>query len=290
MKASEWNKKGRYITVNEYQHFVYVSDNDKPYLLILHGYPTSSYDYYKVLEELEKYYCVVIHDHLGFGFSDKPEQYSYSLMEQTDQALLVWRALGIKSAAVLAHDYGTSVATELLARLNSFGELPVHIEQLVLCNGSMHVELAQLRIIQKLLLNRFSGPIIAKLSSRKTLFKNLKNIYFDQDKVSEQEVDAVWEMMTWNGGRKVLPQTTQYIKQRYTYWQRWIGALKNTKLAVHIVWAENDPVAVIEMADVLYDEIQDCSLSIIPESGHFPMLETPNKWAKAVISSLNVSL
>ncbi len=288
MKASEWKNNGQYLTINGFRHFVYISNNSKPHLLILHGYPTCSYDYYKVLPELEKHFCVVVHDHLGFGYSDKPLNYSYSLIEQTDQALLLWKALGIKTGSLLAHDYGTSIATEILARMNSFNDLSLNIKQLVLCNGSMHVELAQLRTIQKLLLNRFIGPVIAKLSSKRTLFKNLRNIYFNPNKVSEQEVEALWSMMIHSDGKNVLSQTTQYIKQRYTYWYRWIGALQQTELPIHIIWAENDPVAVVKMAGVLHSEIRNSFLTLIPESGHFPMLETPNEWAHAVISSLQV--
>ncbi len=287
MHADSWHQRGQFVTVNGHQHFVYLSTNNKPYLLILHGYPTCGYDYHKVIAVLEQHYCLVIHDHLGFGYSDKPLDYSYSLMEQTDQALLLWQKLGIKSGVVLAHDYGTSIATEMIARMNLFGTLPVNIEQLVLCNGSMHVEMAQLRLIQKLLLNRLSGPVMARLSSKRTLAKNLRNIYFDGSKVTELEVDALWRMMTFNDGRLVLPQTTQYIKQRYTYWHRWIGALKNTDLMTHIVWAEEDPVAVVAMAHVLHHEIKNSRLNLIPDSGHFPMLETPEDWSKTVVDALN---
>ena len=102
-------------------------------MVILHGYPTSSYDYYKVLPELSKHYRVIIHDHLGFGFSDKPLDYSYSLLDQADLALQLWQQLGVKKTHLLAHDYGTSVATEIIARNNNH-ELTIEIEKLTLCN------------------------------------------------------------------------------------------------------------------------------------------------------------
>jgi pimeloyl-ACP methyl ester carboxylesterase len=67
---------------------------------------------------------VIVHDHLGFGLSDKPAEYSYSLMEQAAYAVGVWRKLGIRRGHLLANDYGTSVATELLAR-HVRGMLPI---------------------------------------------------------------------------------------------------------------------------------------------------------------------
>lgn len=287
MNAEEWKSKGRYIEVNGFKHFVVDADNGQPCLLILHGYPTCTYDYHKVMPFLQQHFRVVMHDHLGFGYSDKPNNYSYSLMEQTDQALMLWKKLGIKEATILAHDYGTSIATELLARGERFQGADLNIKQVVLCNGSMHVELAQLRWIQKLLLNRWAGPWVAKLSSRRTLAKNLQNIYADPHKITASEIDALWEMMTYNQGRSVLHKTTQYIQQRYTYWHRWIGALQSTELPIHIVWAKNDPVAVVQMAHVLHQEIHHSRLTLLDELGHFPMLEAPERWCSAVLNSLS---
>src|SRR5262249_8882332 len=85
-------------------------------LLVLHGFPTASSASPLAIPLLSKIYRVVVPDPLGFGLSDKPKGYSYSLIEQADAALEVWRALGIDSGHLLAHDYGTSVATELVAR------------------------------------------------------------------------------------------------------------------------------------------------------------------------------
>src|SRR5690606_10999721 len=78
--------------------------------------------------------------------------YSYSLIEQADVALMLWRQLGITSAHVFAHDYGTSVATELLARWNR-GLCAIELRSMTLCNGSVHIKLASLRVVQKLLLS-----------------------------------------------------------------------------------------------------------------------------------------
>ena len=287
MKASEWKKQGTFVSVNGFDHFVYDSNSDKPVLLILHGYPTCIYDFYKAVPLLETHFRVIMHDHLGFGFSDKPLNYSYSLIEQTDQALMLWQLLGIKKAIILAHDYGTSIATEILARLNRFNNVGITVPEMVLCNGSMHVEMAHLRLIQKLLLNPFSGPIVAAMSSRKTLARNLKNIYHDSSLLSCDEINALWEMMSAGNGKRVLHKTTQYIKSRHTYWHRWIGALRTTEMPINIIWAMNDPVAVSDMARVLAEEIKNNSLTELDDMGHYPMLEQPEKWARAVIMSLS---
>ena len=292
MTANDWKSKGEFITVNDRKLFVidtssfFSSDNKIPTetMVVLHGYPTSSYDYYKVLPELSKHYRVIIHDHLGFGFSDKPLDYSYSLLDQADLALQLWQLLGVKKVHLLAHDYGTSVATEIIARNNNH-ELTIEIEKLTLCNGSMHIELSQLRTIQKLLKNKWLGKYVAKLTTYAIFSKNLRNVYFDKTKVSNNELKDMWMQLEYNDGRKVIHKLSQYINERYTYWNRWIGALKETNLQTNIVWAKNDPVAVPAIARLIATEISNNKLFWIENTGHFPMLENPDEWLNCILKN-----
>ena len=292
MTANDWKSKGEFITVNDRKLFVidtssFFSSEDKvptETMVVLHGYPTSSYDYYKVLPELSKHYRVIIHDHLGFGFSDKPLDYSYSLLDQADLALQLWQQLGVKKVHLLAHDYGTSVATEIIARNNNH-ELTIEIENLTLCNGSMHIELSQLRTIQKLLKNKWLGKYVAKLTTYAIFSKNLRNVYFDKTKVSNNELKDIWMQLEYNEGRKVIHKLSQYINERYTYWNRWIGALKETNLQTNIVWAKNDPVAVPAIARLIATEISNNKLFWIENTGHFPMLENPDEWLNCILKN-----
>ena len=292
MTANDWKSKGGFITVNDRKLFVidtssfFSSENQVPSktMVVLHGYPTSSYDYYKVLPELSKHYRVIIHDHLGFGFSDKPLDYSYSLLDQADLALQLWQQLGVKKVHLLAHDYGTSVATEIIARNNNH-ELTIEIEKLTLCNGSMHIELSQLRTIQKLLKNKWLGKYVAKLTTYAIFSKNLRNVYFDKTKVSNNELKDMWMQLDYNEGRKVIHKLSQYINERYTYWDRWIGALKETNLQTNIVWAKNDPVAVPAIARLIATEISNNKLFWIENTGHFPMLENPDEWLNCILKN-----
>jgi len=292
MTANDWKSKGEFITVNDRKLFVidtssFFSSEDKiptETMVILHGYPTSSYDYYKVLPELSKHYRVIVHDHLGFGFSDKPLNYSYSLLDQADLALQLWQQLGVKKVHLLAHDYGTSVATEIIARNNN-NELTIEIENLTLCNGSMHIELSQLRTIQKLLKNKWLGKYVAKLTTYAIFSKNLRNVYFDKTKVSNNELKDMWMQLEYNEGRKVIHKLSQYINERYTYWNRWIGALKETNLQTNIVWAKNDPVAVPAIARLIATEISNNKLFWIENTGHFPMLENPDEWLNCILKN-----
>ena len=284
----EWASLGEVQTIDLEglgRHQVFVIDTkeqDKPVLCISHGYPTSIYDYWKALPILSKKYRVVMHDHLGFGLSDKPKNYQYQLIDQASVALQLWKQLGLKSCHLLGHDYGSSVVTEIIHRHNN-KQLEIEIKEVTLCNGSMHIELSQLRPIQKLLKSRITGPIVARLASKATLKRNFHKIYSDASKVDDAEVDVIWDMMLHNNGRQVLSKVTRYIEQRYTHWDRWIGALKETELPIHVLWAEDDPVAVVEMAHVIHAETKNSRKTILPDLGHFPMLEDAETWSNHVL-------
>ena len=281
MNSNDWKLKGEFITIQNQSIFIIDKGDYDETLVILHGYPTSSFDYYKVVSELSKKYRVIIHDHLGFGFSDKPLNYSYSLKEQATIALELWKQLGVFKVTLLAHDYGTSIATEILARHNS-NEINLQIDLLILCNGSMHIELSQLRTIQKLLKGRF-GKYVAKLTNYFIFSKNLRNVYFDKTKVTKEELQQMWQQIEYNNGKKVIHLVSDYINQRYTHWDRWIGALKETQITTKIIWAKEDPVAVKEIAKLLATEIKNNELFWIDNCGHFPMLEKPKEWTELVL-------
>ncbi len=283
MTATAWKEQGSFITIFNRKIFVIdTEEKDKPVLVILHGYPTSSYDYYKVLNRLAEKYRVIIHDHLGYGFSDKPTNYSYSLIEQADVALELWKHLNISTFTLLAHDYGTSVATEIIARHNK-KQIDVTIEELILCNGSMHIELSRLRLIQKLLKNKLTGKHVAKLSNEFIFSKNIRNVYFDKSKVTNEELKEMWLQLIYNDGKAVIHKLSNYINERYFFWHRWIGALKETSIKTKIVWPKNDPVAVYAIAELLEKEIQHNTLFTLENSGHFPMLETPEEWVELIL-------
>jgi len=281
----EWEKRGRYLEVNGHRLFVIDEGRQQETLAILHGFPSCGYDFWKVLPRLSQQFRVVIHDHPGFGLSEKPIDYSYSLIEQADHALMLWQQLGISSAHLLAHDYGTSIATEIIARHNR-GEQPIEIQSVTLTNGSMLINMAQLRPIQRALRNRVIGPLVAKLSSEKVFIRNMKKIWGDPRQIDLEELKVLWQMLIHNDGRAVLPQISRYTCERLFFWHRWIGALEQTDLPVNILWADQDPVAVIQMADVLHEKIARSQLRKLVGIGHYPMLEAPEQWGDALLEMI----
>lgn len=285
MNTDDWRSKGSHHTLHGRTLFVVDTGENKPALVLLHGYPTSSHDFHRVLPALAERFRVIVHDHLGFGLSDKPRDYSYSLHEQTDFALLLWRHLGVESAHLVAHDYGTSLATEILARWN-LGFRPVALDSLTLCNGSVHIELARLRLIQKLLRNRTLGPLVARLSSKRVFARNMRALWHDPDLLQAADLDTMWELLTRDGGKQVLPRITQYLRDRVVYWHRWVGALRQSALPTNFLWGAEDPITGRAVAELHHAETPASRLTVLDRVGHYPMLESPDRWVRELLKLL----
>jgi pimeloyl-ACP methyl ester carboxylesterase len=281
-RLNSWRQRGRMLTVFGRDLFVTdlgPRDAGSP-LLVLHGFPTSSFDFVDVAEELARDRRVILFDFPGFGLSAKPPDYSYSLLEQAESAIEVWRQLGCARGHILAHDYGTSVATELLAR-RARRLLPIEIDSLTLCNGSVHIELAHLTASQKLLRNRVVGPIFARLSSRRFAAARLRALFEEPARLSDDVLDGMWEGMIAGGGRERLSDLAQYMRERVRFWHRWIGALRDFDRPAHILWGRSDPIAVPAIAERLTGEIPSCQLTWLDRVGHYPMVEAPADFATA---------
>lgn len=285
MTYNDWQNLGAFTTVLTYNIFVIDKGKSDTTIAILHGFPTSSYDFYKVINQLSEHYRVVIHDQLGFGYSEKPNEL-YSINTQADIAERLWRQLNITDIIILAHNYGTSVATELLARHNE-QQLKVNLKGLVLCNGSIHIELAKLKPIQKLLKSKYFGTTVAKLITQNSFKRNMKSVFYDSSKLKSDEIENMWFLLTNNDGLFVLPKISQYLNERYIFWNRWIGALKETDLTIGLVWATDDPVAVSAIAHQLVSEIKTSRLFWLKNTGHYPMLENPDLWCDLVFKAID---
>ena len=279
---TSWALKGQYAEIYKNKVFYIENRSEKPVIAFLHGYPSASFDYYKALPIIEKKFSYIIHDHLGFGLSAKPLDYSYSLIEQAEVAMALWQELGLKNIHLVAHDYGTSVANEILVR-KLRGHEPVKIKSITLCNGSMHVELAQMKVIQKLLKHPFWGKYVAAMSTEFLFQKSMQDIWFDKSLFDKEEITTLYTMLMSNGGRQTFHKVSQYNNERVKYWHRWIGSLPEIDIPTHILWAQQDPIAVKAIAELLHTEIPHSVYTKIENCGHYPMLEQSEIWANKVM-------
>ena len=269
-----WYKGGEYLNFEGKKIFVKEYPNPgKPIILFKHGFPTSSYDWHKMWPELHKYYHLIAFDYLGFGYSDKPYPYGYTLEEQADITEYILYKNAITECYVIAHDYAVSVVQELLARRLENPELP-KFEKVVLLNGGLFPETHQARRIQKLLLGPFGKWVIKGLSKR-SLAKNLTQVFGPGTPPSESELDAFWEIINYKNGKRCFHRTIHYMKDRIENRERWVNSLINTQTPVKLINGPEDPVSGRHMVERYKELIPDPKYVFLDNIGHYPNMEAP---------------
>jgi pimeloyl-ACP methyl ester carboxylesterase len=294
--AGAWSRRGEVRTLAG--HDVFTLDvpasagESAPPLLVLHGFPTSSFDFAPVLDELSRERRVLLFDMLGYGWSAKPDV-AYRLAVQADLAIAFAESCGVREVALLSHDMGDTVGGELLAR-HADGEWDVDITQRVVTNGSIYIEMAQLTAGQQLLLalpDELIDPALAP--GRDALIASLFATFSaatDPDPITDHVAASV-EMLLHADGNRVLARLIRYIEERRAAQDRFTGAIESHPSPLAVVWGADDPIAVHDMAVRLTAARReagqsDAPLTTLAGVGHYPMVEAPEQFADAVLAAL----
>ncbi len=186
----------------------------------------------------------------------------------------------------MAHDYGTSVATELLARRER-GQLPITLSGVTLSNGSMILELARLRLSQRIARSPRLGPLFGRLVGWRYFRRAMRGLWADPERARDEDLAAIWSAIRHHGGQRLVHRLSGYLDERVRFRQRWLGALAQLDLPVHLLWGRRDPVARAAIAERLAAIIPGAELSWLDDCGHYPMLEQPDEWSAAVVAFLD---
>ncbi len=288
MTVEAWRSAGRLLSVGEDE--VFVRDEpaatptvDVPPLLMLHGFPTCSYDFAASLPQLAAQRRVVLPDFVGFGLSSKPD-HRYRIRAAADTIEAVVSQLGLACVDLLTHDMGDSIGGELLAR-DLEGTLSFTIGRRVLTNGSIYLDLAQLTDGQQLLLSLPDEAI--EISDEARFTESLAATCAPAHRPSDEELAAQWRLLTHNGGDRLLARTIRYIEDRRAEEARYTGGIEAHPSPLGIVWGELDPIAVHAMTDRLLEARPGATRATLDGVGHYPMIEAPERFAAAVLASLD---
>ncbi len=258
----------------------YQEGGSGPPLLLIHGFPTSSWDWHRVWPRLAQRFRLIAPDMLGFGFSPKPRRHTYSMFEQADLHEALLARLGVSRVHLLAHDYGDTVAQELLARheerrARGDGAGAPFLESAVFLNGGLFPEQHRPRRIQVLLAGPF-GPLLSLLSSRRGFGASLSQVFGPHTRPSEAELDDFWRLLAHDGGHRLGHRLIRYMEERRTHRERWVGALVGTQVPRRLVDGPEDPVSGAHLAARYRELVPDADVVLLPGIGHYPQVEDPD--------------
>ena len=280
LPPSDWHAQGQSISFQNYQVFFRQENREtQEVILLLHGFPTASWDWHRVWSKLAEDYRLVAPDFLGFGFSDKPKGHEYSIPQQSDICEALLSELGVQRVHLLAHDYGNTVAQELLARFedrNAAGKQELRIQSCCFLNGGLFPETHRPKLIQRLLISPL-GPLLTPFVGQRAMARTFRQIFGPNTQPTMEEMDAYWELIAHNQGNKVMPRLIRYMAERVRNRDRWVGVLQKTRVPLRLIDGIVDPISGEHMAQRFEALVPRADVVRLPGIGHYPQIEAPEQ-------------
>lgn len=185
------------------------------------------------------------------------------------------KRLKIGDVDIMAHDYGDTVAQELLARFND-NNLEFNIKSVTLLNGGIFPRKHIPILGQRLLRAPYLKALVTKLSNF-YFFRASLNQVFGSNKPTAEEMNDMWAQQRYLNGYQVKTELLTYIDQRFQNEKRWVGALVkySTTKPIHLIAGPADPVNPL-LCDNFKKMVPLGSCDVLPEDiSHYPQLEDP---------------
>jgi pimeloyl-ACP methyl ester carboxylesterase len=275
-RVEAWRERGREEEFRGRRIHLFERDGSGPLLVFLHGFPSSSYDW-RLLLERQTEHAVLAPDFLGFGLSEKPRDHSYTLHWQADMVEELVTRTGQGPVFLVAHDMGTSVANELMAR-DLEGSVGFEIAGALLLNGSMVQGAASPTIGQRILRSAV-GPLFSRLSSERFFRQQFGSIFSPGHPLTDEEAEDQWALVCAGGGRTLAHKTIRYMEERFRHADRWLGAIRDWPKPVSLAWGMLDPVATEAVLNALLELRPAAKVTRFEDLGHYPQIEDPERIA-----------
>ncbi len=254
-----------------------------PQLLIVHGFPNSSFDFQALIPLLENDYYIAALDFPGSGFSEKPlNGFSYMLEDNGKLVdYFVREIVEFDDFALLTHDRGVSIGLSFLGDYIDNPNPGYTINYHFLSNSGMFLPLANLVPFQYAILDPERGPQL--IANRKAAPRLTEG-----DPVSVAYAD----IFKFNDGDSALLHVGKYLLERAENEFRWLDNLPRSPVPVAYFWGLLDNVNPIRIPNYVWltylnERDVESSFWVLPTAGHYPQRDNPVEVAKIINLVLN---
>lgn len=256
-------------------HYQEFGDVSQPKMILVHGYTASTYVWGAVAPKLagEGFHVIAI-DLLGFGYSDKPAWFEYSIASQARVLEQFMNRLGIGRATLVGSSYGGAVAATVAL------DYPERVEKLVLvgavCNDEAKTN-GILRFVSMSGVGEILSPFL--IDSRRFLKSRMRRTIAPSNHhlITEERLDAVSRpLRAKNAHNSVLTSARNWNASRIEADAHLINQ------PTLLIWGENDTIIPIHNAQRLYDSIVHSRLVVLKDCGHVPQEENPERFVELV--------
>jgi pimeloyl-ACP methyl ester carboxylesterase len=238
-------------------------------ILYVHGHLASSATWEDVLVAASAGHPAIAVDVPGFGASDRPWPYDYSVAGEARSLLAFLDARGIERAILVGNSLGGAAALLLAA------DQPHRVAALVLVAPAT----PEAPIVWPVRVLRIPvvGEIALALATRSIAAHGLRSWqYASAERVTAQAVDDAWKPMTVPGTRRAALAAIRSDPRPH------VGVERRVRVPTLIVWGAEDRLIPADDAPRVQSKIAGSRLVVIPDAGHLPQREQPEAFARAV--------
>jgi pimeloyl-ACP methyl ester carboxylesterase len=266
----------QYLTIHGHRR-AFIRTGTGPALLLLHGLGCDHTTWLPVVAALSRRYTVIAPDLLGHGRSDKPRA-DYSVGGYANGMRDLLTVLGIDKVTVVGHSFGGGVAMQFAY------QFPERTERMVLvAPGGLGPEVsAALRAITLPGFHQAMG-VVTLPGVRQATRHALRALSMsglartrDLDEVAEI-VESFKDPQTRSAIRHVVSAVVDWRGQIVTMVDR---AYLTQAMPMCVIWGTDDAVIPVGHARIVADLAPDATVEVIPNAGHFPHKDHPQRFVK----------
>ncbi len=257
----------------------YLDVGQGPVLLMIHGVPTSSWLYRKMIVELQENFRVIAVDLLGFGSSDKPgsDGVNYQPESQAIYIEALLASLGVSDYHMVFHDMGGLVAWELLTRdIKATGS----VQSLTILNTIISKQGFDYPKMKKgMMAKAMSEAYASDLSSAAVLDMTFKNMGLTSTtKLSEGECFGYVAPMREGADKALYEFFTGFDDDLFTRLNAHIKGLSSYKGRTQVLWGAQDTVLTTAQLPQLQAslKINSSDITVFENNAHFLPEEIPS--------------
>ncbi|WP_440110141.1 alpha/beta fold hydrolase [Acidovorax sp. BL-A-41-H1] len=274
-RLRRWQAQGSTVALGRHRLFVAQAGHQGSVVLLIHGYPTSSYDWHLLWEPLATSHRLIAPDLLGMGFSDKPADHAYGIENYADLLDALLDRFDVRQLHIVAHDLGVSVAQEMLARRQTTSSSQ-RVLSLTLLNGGVCPEAYQPRLLQHLLSSRW-GRWIAPRIPQKAFERTITRLFGAQTLPSAALLEEFWALVNLHNGRAISHKTGRFYIDRMVLRDRLVEPLLRQVVPVRLINGAADPNSGAHMVQRYRTLVPDADVVSLPGIGHWPQIEAPEQ-------------
>lgn len=251
--------------------------SNKPVLVLIHGFLSSTFSFRKLIPLLEKNFTVIAIDLPPFGKSEKSIRFKHSYVNMADTVIRLLDQLKILNATFIGHSMGGQIC--LYAAL----QRPEVVRRIVLLSGSGYLKRMPKSLIYSSYIP-FFHVFVRRQLERQGVEHNLVNVVYNHSLIDQEMIDGYSEPFF---DHRIFRSLTRMIREREG--DLTSEDLHKIKTPALLIWGEKDKVVPVSIGKRLHKDLSNSTFIALENTGHLVPEERPEEVFQYIINFVHLT-